>query len=77
MQYYVSTTTDQCPICEKNTGVPLPSLPLPLSPLPSLPSLSLPLPPFLFPPFPFWGSAVSSASEVWGGATAEVEFGAF
>jgi len=52
-----------------------------------LPSSSLPLP----SPFPFlplevgplntargvWGSAVSSPSGVWGGATAEIEFGEF
>jgi len=25
----------------------------------------------------FWGSAVSSSSGVWGGAPAEIEFGAF
>ena len=54
--------------------------PLPFSPLPSppVPSFSLPLevgP--LKSSYGVWGSAVSSPSGVWGGAPAEIDFGAF
>ena len=55
---------------------------------PSLPFPSLFLPSSLAQPLPLpqsgvqiqqgvWGSAVSSPSEVWGGAPAKIEFGAF
>ena len=57
---------------------PLPSLPSPPFPstlLPPLPSLPLSLE--VGPLKSSWGSAVSSPSEVWGGAPAEIEFGAF
>jgi len=60
-----------------------PPLLLPLGPFLSFPS---PFPSsFLLPlrsrplksSWEFWGSAVSSPSGVWGGAAAEIEFGAF
>jgi len=60
------------------------TLPSPFSPL-SFPFLSSPLTLSFSPlevgfPIPareVWGSAVSSPSGVWGGAPAEIEFGAF
>jgi len=69
----------------------LPFLPRPSLPFPSLPSSSPPLPSSFPSPFPSLplrsrtpliqlgglGSAVSSPSGVWGGAPAEIEFGAF
>jgi len=65
----------------RSGGAPLPSQPPPLH-------SSLPLPPLSYPPLPLevgplkssygvWGSAVSSPSRVWGGATAEIDFSAF
>ena len=62
---------------------PLPSTSIPLSLyfptfLASLPLISFPIevgP--LNPTMEVWGSAVSSPSGVWGGAGAEIEFGAF
>jgi len=49
--------------------------PLPF-PLPSFPSPPLEVGP-LNPAWGAWWSAVSSPSRVWGGAPAEIEFGAF
>ena len=55
-----------------------PSPPFPSPPLPCPPSLPLPLE---VGPLKYskgvWGSAVSSPSGVWGGAPAEIDFGAF
>jgi len=64
---------------------PFPPLPSPLLPSPSLSSLPLSFPPSLSlslevgPQIQLGGlgSAVSSPSGVWGGAPAEIEFGAF
>jgi len=55
---------------------PLPSPELPSS-LRSPPSASPSLPLEVAPLKSSWGSAVSSPSVVWGGAPAEIEFGAF
>jgi len=50
----------------------------PLLHFPPLPIPPLPSPPLEVGPLnPARGSAVSSLSEVWGGAPAEIEFGAF
>ena len=57
--------------------LPSPPLPFPLLPSPPLPSLSLSLEVGPQIQLGFWGSAVSSPSGVWGGAPAEIEFGAF
>jgi len=63
---------------------PSPSLPS-ISPYLPFPYSPCPFPSFPFPPFRgrtpktqlwVWGSAVSSPSRVWGGAPAEIEFGA-
>jgi len=57
------------------------SPPFPYFPLHSLSLPSLLLPALRSRPLKFskgnWGSAVSSLSGVWGGAPAEIEFGAF
>ena len=59
----------------KNQGVPFPSLPFPCPPFPALPSLPLEVAPL--------NSARGSGERcklpqrVWGGASAEIEFGAF
>ena len=61
----------------------LPSLPFPLpsppssSPFPSLPLYPLPLEVGPLKMLGGLGSAVSSPSGVWGGAAAEIDFGAF
>jgi len=57
----------------------LPPLPAPFRPFPSLPSPpALPLEVgFLKSSYGAWGSAVSSPSGVWGGATSEIDLGAF
>jgi len=55
-----------------------PSLPPFLSPFPPSTPLPLFLPPLEVGPLKSsWESAVSSPSEVWGGAPAQIEFGAF
>jgi len=66
---------------------PLPIPPFLSPPFPSLPlSFHSPILPYPSPPlrsrllkssYGVWGSAVSSPSGVWGGAPAEIEFGAF
>jgi len=52
-----------------------PSPPLSFSSPPPFPSLPLKVGPFKYS-YGVWGSAVSSPSGVWGGAPAEIEFGA-
>jgi len=67
---------------EEHPSPPFPSPTLSLPPLPFPPLLSLPLPLEVGPLNPARGSvgalrAVSSPSGVWGGAPAEIDFGAF